>query len=633
MTTAKAQARRIAARALRDRFALLLAALSLFAAGVVLLRNASYGPAISYDATVYISVARSLLDGDGFVQFDSRPYTRAAPLYPTLLAAAGAPGFDPRDAAGPLNAAVFGLTVFAAGWWLRRRVRSQFLLAFGCLAVALSAPLARFASNAMSESLFILLTVLALYHADRRAAGGGRSTLIWAIAFTALACLTRYVGVSLIAAIALMLALPSGASRRRNLGESALFVAAPAAPLCLWLLLPNPSAPQDAASDYVSGFYLSALFAASPAEVFGRAAAFFDRLYLAAAKGIFDGLPLGGFGAMEAILRAAARAAAAGALASAVAATGCALIRYRRGPDERGAYAALSLVGVFSAAYIAMILAALSLSLGRTWFDGRYIAVLYIPALLAGTLVLDMILDLERRRGLGGMLRGAPGGKALANWATRRRWDKARAALLGIGAAALSLWLAYGAATIGRGIAQANSENPEPRLLEAAHPRFANSDVLRHMRDAPIEGPTLSNIRNFILYINTDIHAPRLKLPKLDKPEGTACLARVAANSEDDPHIVWFYDLDEYSVAGDYAIDAAFIRALPWAQPVAELSDGAIFRVDRQALATAMGGAWAEAATPIPLYHPGAVGPVVWRPADDGSCEAVRQHSQYIHRC
>ena len=633
--------RGIIARVAQQRFALLLAALSLFAACLVLLRNASYGPAISYDAAIYISVARSLLDGDGFVQFDSRPYTRTAPLFPALLAAAGAPGFDPRDAAGPFNAAVFGLTVFAAGWWLRRRVRSPFLLAFGCLAVALSAPLVELVSSAMSESAFFLLAVLALHHADRRIGGGGGSALIWAAAFTALACLTRYVGVSLLAAIGLTLALSSGASLRRRWRDAALFIAASAAPLCIWLALPNPSAPQVGASDYASGFYLSPLSGASVDEVIGRVAAFFDRLYLAAGKGIFDGLPLGGFGAAEAVLRTASRAAAAGALAAAVAATGYALIRHRRGPDARGAYGTLCLVGVFSAAYIIMLSAIVSLSSERPWFHGRYIAVLYIPALLAGTLALDMILDLERRRGLGEMLRGAPGGKALAGWAAARRWDRIRAArrwdriraaLLLAGAAALSLWLAYGAANIARGIARTNSENPETRLLEAAHPRFANSDVLRHMRDAPIEGPALSNIRNFILYINTDIHAPRLKLPKLDKPEGTACLARVAANSESDPHIVWFYDLDERSAAGDYAIDAAFIRALPWAQPVAELSDGAIFKVDRQALAAAMGGAWATAATPIPHYHPGSVGPIIWNKADDGSCVAVRQHSQYIHR-
>ena len=202
-------------------------------------------------------------------------------------------------------------------------------------------------------------------------------------------------------------------------------------------------------------------------------------------------------------------------------------------------------------------------------------------------------------------------------------------------AAAFSLWLAYGAAEIGRGIAQTNSGEVETRELGAAHPRFAHSETLRHMREAPIEGTTLSNLGRFIVYLNTDIRAPRLHLPELDRASERACLARIAANSTEDLRIVWFYDLDEWSSANDYSgMDAAFIRRLPWAKPVAELSDGAIFRVDRQALAASMGGGeWRAAAAPIPRYHPGSIGGFhKWAPANDGSCGALRQYAQHIHR-
>ena len=73
-----------------------------------------------------------------------------------LLAGAGAVGFDPRDVAAPLNAAIFGLNVFVVGRWLRSRLQSRFLLAWGCLAVALSVPPTNIASWALSETTFVL---------------------------------------------------------------------------------------------------------------------------------------------------------------------------------------------------------------------------------------------------------------------------------------------------------------------------------------------------------------------------------------------------------------------------------------------------------------------------------------------
>ena len=408
--TADETRRAAIARIVKLRFPLFLAALSLFAACIVLLRNASYGPGIVHDAVIYISVARSLLDGDGFVQHDSRPYTQTAPLFPMLLAAAGAPGLDPRDVAGPFNAAVFGLTVFAAGWWLRARIQSGLLVALGCLAVALSAPLAAAASNAMSDAPFILLTVLALYHADRRVSGGGRSALLWAIAFTALACLTRYIGVSLLAAIALALALWGGGSLARRWRRAGLFSAASAAPLCLWLALPRWN------SDYASSVYLSALFPSSLSEVFYKALEYFERFYLAAGKGLFNELPLGGVGAVI----AGGAAVAAGAL---FAAWGCALVArsLRTGQFARDGYAALCVAALFMAAYATALFATLTL-VSNQFFIGRYMLPLHIPAVFAVAFMLDKAFSGGESAGFGWMrmLRGGTAARRHGGTAARR---------------------------------------------------------------------------------------------------------------------------------------------------------------------------------------------------------------------
>ncbi len=145
-----------------DRFTLLLAALAVLGAVLILARQVTYGVGLHGDWVTYISVARSLLAGEGFVQIHGWPYLHWPPLYPMLLAAASLFAFDPYDVAGPLNAAVFGLTLFVAGQYLRRHVQHPFLVLWACLALMLAIPLTRVASHAISEAPFILFVTLSL---------------------------------------------------------------------------------------------------------------------------------------------------------------------------------------------------------------------------------------------------------------------------------------------------------------------------------------------------------------------------------------------------------------------------------------------------------------------------------------
>ncbi len=69
-----------------DPFTLLLAAAAALGAGLVLLRLASYGPGMPWDAVNYITVARNLLAGNGLVGLDGVPLRYWPPLYPALLA-------------------------------------------------------------------------------------------------------------------------------------------------------------------------------------------------------------------------------------------------------------------------------------------------------------------------------------------------------------------------------------------------------------------------------------------------------------------------------------------------------------------------------------------------------------------
>ena len=230
------------------RFTLLLAGLGILGAAIVLLRVA-HGVGVSGDANYYIELARALSEGGRGLEWlsgdDSRWYlTRYPPalsawwppLYPALLAIFGGFAFDARSVAGPFNALAFGLTIIFTGYWLRASVRSRLLIVLGCALVAFSTPVTWMASWALSEAVFIPLTVLALLSAYKFLRSGERSALIWAAVFSALACLTRYSGVVLVLTMIPLMALQPCTALRERLRHIGVYLAISTAPLALWVL-------------------------------------------------------------------------------------------------------------------------------------------------------------------------------------------------------------------------------------------------------------------------------------------------------------------------------------------------------------------------------------------------------------
>ena len=217
-----------------DGFTLLIVVAALLGAALVMARNVSHGVGL-WDAVNYIGVARNLLDGAGFVEITGRTHTYWAPLYPVLLAAASFPWLDPQDVAGPLNAAAFGLAVIASGAWLRRRVNSRFLAAWGVLAVALSLPLAWAASVALVTIPFGLFILLALINTEQYLHTHRMRHLILAASFSALAWAMHYTGIALVVFAAGLLALQPGVSLSMKAKRIGVYGAIASLPIGLWM--------------------------------------------------------------------------------------------------------------------------------------------------------------------------------------------------------------------------------------------------------------------------------------------------------------------------------------------------------------------------------------------------------------
>ena len=230
----------------KHRITLLLAAFSTLGTFLVLVRGSTYGVGVSPDSVTYISTARNLLAGNGFIDWDNSIYIFHPPLFPLLLALTGIFGPDPADTAGYVNAFLCGLAIFLSSRWLWQHLRARpaptsrtlqtWLLLWAIAVLVLSPPLLRIASFAWSEPLFILLTVSALFTFNTFLDTGKRASLVLAAIFTSLACLTRYVGITIPATLLLVLLFRKGDTPHKKATDTVIYALIVGTPLSIWLL-------------------------------------------------------------------------------------------------------------------------------------------------------------------------------------------------------------------------------------------------------------------------------------------------------------------------------------------------------------------------------------------------------------
>ena len=222
------------------------AVLGLLAAALVLLGNATYGPVGDWDSITSLSHMGQI--GAGRLPSHATPPGYAVVCW--LVHAVF--GLSPILAAGWVSAIAFGLTVLVATYWLRSAGASS-LAVLWCGVVCTLSPLAIIAGEVMTDPLFILWVMLTLFWLDRFSAdSASRRWIFLALAAfaAASACLTRLVGVAVIASGAIFLLVasrPASEARRRppaggsgtavaRVATAAAFTVAASAPLLGWVL-------------------------------------------------------------------------------------------------------------------------------------------------------------------------------------------------------------------------------------------------------------------------------------------------------------------------------------------------------------------------------------------------------------
>ena len=512
-------------------FAPLLVAAAALGAGLVLLRQAGHGPGMLADGVSYVVAARYLLAGEGFSALG--PWW--PPLYPAMLAGGGLFGLDPYAVAGPLNAVIFGLTVLVAGSWLRRHLHSRFLWLWGCLSIALALPLAEVASWALSESAFILFVTLALTQIDTHLGGGGRASLIRAAAFSALACLTRYMGASVILAAIPLLLAARGVAAREKVERIVVYTLIAAAPTGLWMLR-NFLLAGSATGGRDVGFY------SFPWLVD-------EALRIAAGDWWLAGLT----------------APVLLALAMAACHAFCRLSRRKSGAPVASdvAWGPLRVFGGFSLAYLALLVAAMMS--GGTW-DGlqwRFLAPVYVPLLLAALLLLD------------GALRYAVRGNGRRGEPFRAAGDRSRSwgakTLAGVLMLALSLQAAWLVVLHAREMPRWNAGVQHG----FASPRWRNSESVQYIREAALTGAIWSNA-NPAMALYADSPRRHYLLP-CEPDHLRSALSTTLGSGE--VHVLYFSDWWAGCSRQQEDDLGNSLSQEPWLELVAELADGKLYRL------------------------------------------------------
>jgi hypothetical protein len=231
------------------RLASFLSLLLLMVVGTMLvLRATPEGLGLSDDSIAYIAGARSLLAGNGYREAwlgTNQPVTHFPPGFSSALTFLGWFGLDPLRGARFLNAVLFGLNaglLGILGWRMTPSLTAGLVLA---ALFVLNSDLLQVHTVAMSEPLFIFLSLLSFWMFDLyfelppSSVGRGVAGEWWWLAacgvFAGLAYLTRYAGLAL-AATFLVAIIILRSNWRKRLTSIGIFLAGFLPWILIWAL-------------------------------------------------------------------------------------------------------------------------------------------------------------------------------------------------------------------------------------------------------------------------------------------------------------------------------------------------------------------------------------------------------------
>ncbi len=214
--------------------------LAITALGLSLLSRAlTWGVWAFSDSAEYIVSARMLVAGRGLgipsPDGGFMPLSLHPPLYPLVISVFFLLNIDPLDALPGLNLVLFAATILVSGGLVYYLTRDALMAISASALVALPPTMLSNFDGAMTEPLYIPLSLLAILLLVAYWQKNNRAALVAAGIVTALAGLVRYNGLTILA-VGLLVILLSGQPFRRRLQDAALFIAVGFGPLLVWFI-------------------------------------------------------------------------------------------------------------------------------------------------------------------------------------------------------------------------------------------------------------------------------------------------------------------------------------------------------------------------------------------------------------
>jgi hypothetical protein len=202
---------------------------SLIAAGIgfyaIYLYTEYSGVGISPDSIMYASTATNMQAHASLITFNQTPLTFFPVFYPFFL---GVIQFfskvDPITAGATINQFLFAAVIFTSGWIMSKFISHSMIYKWLILAAIILSPgLLEVYTYLWSETLFILEVMFFIIAYWRYLQTHSIKWLLITAIITAISCITRYAGVTVIGAGGLMLLLDNKLPLKKKIGHILLF--------------------------------------------------------------------------------------------------------------------------------------------------------------------------------------------------------------------------------------------------------------------------------------------------------------------------------------------------------------------------------------------------------------------------
>ena len=197
---------------------------------VVILVATRWGPGLSDDSYSYLRPVREALAGKPLALSPQFP-----PLLPIVLLPFGVVGLDPVEGIRLLNAALFSTSAYLLALYIFEITGSRTFSVLGVGFLLVSAPMIQAYSRALSEPLYIALTLLAGLCLGRFLREGSRLMLLAAGISGGLSFATRYVGAATVLALIATVLVGLDDRWTRKVGNALMVATAGLLPMSIYM--------------------------------------------------------------------------------------------------------------------------------------------------------------------------------------------------------------------------------------------------------------------------------------------------------------------------------------------------------------------------------------------------------------